>query len=205
MPLDCSQCLLMLLHASGSKFKKISCLTVRFNHKLFSSFPNTGLAAIIHTCKIFLLRRCLLSIPLLISTGFLKYPFWHLFQTGIKFQYKLTDFFFSDHWNSFSVPMDISKSQWRSTGGMSVNVCQCLSMSADVCLCHMVSVDVCSCLWMSVDVCGCLWMSVDVVDVCGCLMMSADVCGCLWLSVAVCGCLLMSVGVWMSVDVCGCL
>ena len=24
--------------------------------------------------------------PLLISTDFLKYPFWHLFQTGIKFQ-----------------------------------------------------------------------------------------------------------------------
>ena len=23
--------------------------------------------------------------PLLISTDFLKYPFWHLFQTGIKF------------------------------------------------------------------------------------------------------------------------
>ena len=101
MPLDCSQCLLMLLHASGSKFKKISCLTVRFNHKLFSSFPNTGLAAIIHTCKIFLLRRCLLSIPLLISTGFLKYPFWHLFQTGIKFQYKLTDFFFQFLLNFF--------------------------------------------------------------------------------------------------------
>ena len=27
-----------------------------------------------------------LIIPLLISTDFLKYPFWHLFQTGIKFQ-----------------------------------------------------------------------------------------------------------------------
>ena len=26
------------------------------------------------------------SDPLLISTDFLKYPFWHLFQTGIKFQ-----------------------------------------------------------------------------------------------------------------------
>ena len=26
------------------------------------------------------------SNPLLISTDFLKYPFWHLFQTGIKFQ-----------------------------------------------------------------------------------------------------------------------
>ena len=32
--------------------------------------------------------------PLLISTDFLKYPFRHSFQTGLKFSYKLTEFFF---------------------------------------------------------------------------------------------------------------
>ena len=32
------------------------------------------------------MQRKNLSDPLLISTDFLKYPFWHLFQTGIKFQ-----------------------------------------------------------------------------------------------------------------------
>ena len=37
-----------------------------------------------------------MPIPLLISTDFLKYPFWHLFQTGIKFQ-------FVYNWNFFSV------------------------------------------------------------------------------------------------------
>jgi hypothetical protein len=34
----------------------------------------------------FLTLRFKSSNPLLISTDFLKYPFWHLFQTGIKIQ-----------------------------------------------------------------------------------------------------------------------
>ena len=34
------------------------------------------------------------SNPLLISTDFLKYPFWHLFQTEKNFSYKLTEIFF---------------------------------------------------------------------------------------------------------------
>ena len=35
-----------------------------------------------------------MAYPLLISTVFLKYPFWHLFQTEKKINYKLTEFFF---------------------------------------------------------------------------------------------------------------
>ena len=49
----------------------------------------------------------------LISTGFLSYKL-----TEKNFQYKLTDFFFSSNWIFFSVLMDISKNQWRSTGGL---------------------------------------------------------------------------------------
>ena len=58
-------------------------------------------------CKTFF---CLYdSNPLLISTGFLKYPFRHSFQTGIKIQ-------LWPNWIFFSVLMDISKNQWTSTG-----------------------------------------------------------------------------------------
>ena len=80
------------------------------------------------------------SNPLLISTDFLKYPFRHSFQAGIEIQL-LTDFFFSsklevkkkiqlelkkklsykltEYFFQFEInaKMDISKNQWRSTGG----------------------------------------------------------------------------------------
>ena len=35
------------------------------------------------------------TVPLLISTDFLKYPFWHLFETGIKISVRLQLNFFS--------------------------------------------------------------------------------------------------------------
>ena len=48
--------------------------------------------------------------PLLISTGFLKYPF----ELKKKFSYKQTEFLFQFEINA---EMDISKNQYRSTGG----------------------------------------------------------------------------------------
>ena len=66
------------------------------------------------TLYIYISQNIRLRNPLLISTGFLKFPFRHSFQTGIKMI-----FFFSSNWNFFAVLMDISKNQWRSTGGKS--------------------------------------------------------------------------------------
>ena len=67
-----------------------------------------------------------LAVPLLISTDFLKYPF-HFISNWDKnsVTYKLTYFvsvltdFFSVLTDFFSVLMDMSKNQWRSTGGKS--------------------------------------------------------------------------------------
>ena len=115
MPLDCSRCLLMLLDASGSKFKKISCLIVRFNHKLLSSFTNTGLAAIIHTCNNFLLRRCLLSMSVDIC--------WCLSMSADVCQ---------------CLPMSVFVT-WCLL--ISVDVCRCLSMSVAVCCCLSLHTD----------------------------------------------------------------
>ena len=84
--------------------------------------------------------------PLLICTGFLKYPFGHLFQTEIKIDFKTNWNFFPVQtgfllpvystkiklelkWDfhilklkilkskNYPVTLDISKNQWRSTGG----------------------------------------------------------------------------------------
>ena len=46
-------------------------------------------------------------------------------RTEKKNQYKLTELFFSAHWNFFSVLMEISKNQWRSTGGEAVEYSGC--------------------------------------------------------------------------------
>ena len=51
-----------------------------------------------------------MTYPLLISTGFLKYPL----ELKKKFSYNLTEIFFQFEINA---EMDISKNQWRSTGG----------------------------------------------------------------------------------------
>ena len=58
------------------------------------------------------------SHPLLISTGFLKYPLElkkKSVRTLEKFQLVYTDFLSQFEMNA---KMDISKNQWRSTGGM---------------------------------------------------------------------------------------